>query len=95
MNPRAQELLVQWIILVMKMIVSRAEIFSRADREELATLTMQLDQEIYRAQRGQTVPSCAAGHHLGPFTRSPEGHTICEACGTDLTDWGIKHPRGA
>lgn len=75
MNPRAQELLMRWIIHVMKMLVGLVG-FSKADREELAQITLELDTilsgaGLHRAHRGNAArrisgADAAAGHNRQP-----------------------------
>jgi hypothetical protein len=86
MNPRAQDLLMRWILHVMKMLMA-LPVFSLGDRQELAEITLELDKEIMRVRADRAVTSCEGGHR-GPFVRGDHGQAICVACGEDLSSWG-------
>lgn len=46
MNAKAKRLLISWIIHVMYMLCSRADLFSKVERDELAQYTVDLREEL-------------------------------------------------
>ena len=50
MNNKTKRLLISWIVQVMYMLCARAEIFSKAERDELAQKTADLNKAIMEDQ---------------------------------------------